>query len=80
MNRQIIGFLLLLSFGIISPLYSQGIKKATQSKKVKDLFASQEILPIHMSYSIKELKKNTNDSTFIKSSLKFQDGDSWDSD
>ena len=32
-----------------------------------------------MSYSVNEMKKDTNDSTFIKSIIKFQDGDSWDS-
>lgn len=79
MNRRIIGFGLLLIFAIVDVSRSQGIEQATESKKLKSLFASQEILPIKITYSIKDLKKRTNSNTSTKTLLKFRHDESWDS-
>ena len=45
-----------------------------------DLFEVEEILPIKLSYSLKEIKTKTNDSTYINSELTYQRSDgSWNS-
>jgi len=79
MNKQTIYFFLLINCILIRPSFCQEIKKATVSKKVSRLFASQDILPIQLTYSLKDIKKNTNDSTYIKSKIVFQEGEVWDS-
>jgi hypothetical protein len=50
-----------------------------QDQFVKDadhlcpLFCSEQELPIKLAYSIKDLKKDTNDSTYLKTPLSYQD-------
>jgi hypothetical protein len=39
------------------------------------LFQSEEVLPIKISYSTKQLKKDTNDSTYLKTPLAYLDED-----
>ncbi|GGD39916.1 hypothetical protein GCM10011361_03770 [Muriicola marianensis] len=43
------------------------------------LFQEQEILPIRLGFSNKEMKKETNDSTYIFTALHFSDQGEWDS-
>jgi len=72
MNKQIICILLFFHFCIASHIYAQENNKLEDIVKVSKLFRSQKILPIKLSYSNKSVKRNTNDSTYIKSSLKYK--------
>ena len=73
-------FFLLLLFILNGISYSQNLIKTDQIKGVSALFQNQQILQIKLSYSNKDLNKNTNDSTYIKSNLSYQlDDNSWKS-
>ncbi|MEN8790036.1 MAG: hypothetical protein ABF293_01165 [Flavobacteriaceae bacterium] len=69
MNTQekcIILLLLLISF---STSFSQQNKTLDAQNSLVDLFESEEILPIKLAYSMKEIRTKTNDSTYIKTDL-----------
>ncbi len=72
MKNKIIYVFLLFIFILYNNSYSQNIKDSVQIEQASILFRSQEILPIKLSYSIKEIKKYTNDSTYIKTDLSYQ--------
>jgi len=71
MNKQIVFF---FSIGIFIFNYSpsQELVKNDRSKITSDVFMESNILPIKISYSIKALKKTTNDSTYLDSELEYQ--------
>lgn len=74
----------ILSFPLILFIFSGGLlmgqTEAGSDKEVTPLFASQEALPVKLSYSNKELKNKTNDSTYIDSYMGYQKEDgTWDS-
>lgn len=70
--------LILFCFGTAS--YSQKEKDTVSGDKVTRLFSNKEILPIKLNYSIREIKKESNDSTFINSQMSYLDEDgSWKS-
>ena len=72
----------ILFFGIIclNPVLSQVDTIQSTLKKPAKLFRSQEPLPIKISYSNKSLKKETNDSTYMKTNLSYMEKDkSWKS-
>ena len=71
MNKQIGYFLVFLSFLFFHYSFSQDEGNIV-SKNESDFFLEQEILPIKLSYSLKDVKKNTNDSTYIDSNLEYQ--------
>jgi len=71
MNKQIGFFFVFLSFFFFQYTFSQEEENIV-AKKDSELFLKQEILPIKLSYSIKDVKKNTNDSTYIDSNLEYQ--------
>lgn len=76
MKKRIIYFFLL--FIIYNYSFSQNIKDSTQTEKVSKLFRSQRILPIKLSYSNKNIKKETNDSTYLDTNIFYQIEDgSW---
>lgn len=78
MNKQIIYILLIFQFSLFSNTYAQETPKTDDSKKVSKLFRNQEALPIKLSYSTKSIKKDTNDSTYIKTALSYKlEDDSW---
>jgi hypothetical protein len=72
MNKQIICILLLFHFSITSHIYAQGSNGSDSTKKITKLFRNQKLLPIKLSYSNKKVNKNTNDSTYLKSTLKYK--------
>ncbi|MEN8123758.1 MAG: hypothetical protein ABFR32_01410 [Bacteroidota bacterium] len=77
MKKQIIYVFLL--FILYNYSFSQNIKDTAKTEQVTKLFSSQKILPIKLSYSIKEIKKETNDSTYIKTNISYQIEDgSWE--
>lgn len=57
--------LLVLGVFISISCFSQKEEKSKKLGKVSKLFRTSTILPVHMSYSNRELKKLTNDSTYI---------------
>lgn len=71
MKKQLFLLFLFSYFCIIPNSYTQDTEKSTEIKKVSKLFRSQEKLPIKLGYSNKNLKRNTNDSTYIKSDLSY---------
>lgn len=80
MNKQVLTTCLFLLLSPLSLLLAQEV--ATEGATTPDgtLFADQEILPIKLAYSIKDVKKNTNDSTYIQSVISYLGpGGSWQS-
>lgn len=76
MNKQIIYFLLIFFLGLPKISNAQNSDKLNSKEVISGLFDEQSILPIKFNYSNKELKKETNDSTYIASELSYQNGDS----
>ncbi len=75
MKKQVIYvFLLFIAYNYS---FSQNVKDSVQTVQEAKLFRSQEILPIKLSYSNKNIKKQTNDSTYIKTMLSYQEDGSW---
>jgi hypothetical protein len=72
MNKQIISILLFIQCFSYQYIYSQNSSNSFTSNEVSKLFRNQDILPIKLSYSNKNIKKNTNDSTYIKSILSYK--------
>lgn len=78
MKKQIGQFYIIVILLFFNTAYSQQEINDENLKTVSGLFSNEEILPIKLSYSIKDLKRETNDSTYIESVLGFQDNNgSW---
>jgi len=71
MKKQITYIFIVLFLILYNNSFSQNIKELNQSEQVSKLFRSQEILPVKLGYSIRNIKKNTNDSTYIKTDLSY---------
>lgn len=74
----------LFSFPLILFVYSLGFSQApaeaVADTKITPLFASSETLPVRLRYSNKQLRKETNDSTYLENSIAYQNPDgTWDS-
>jgi hypothetical protein len=78
-NKQTISLILFACMLGLYPAFAQEKEKEQKVEKVTALFRDQSILPIKLSYSNKEMKRNTNDSTYLLSHLYFQDEEKWDS-
>lgn len=78
MNKQI-GYIFVFVFTIFfNYSYSQETLKDETSEKIIPVFEEEEILTLRLRYSIKDIKKETNDSTYIDSGLDYQMKDeSW---
>lgn len=60
-------------------IYGQNTIKNDAVPEVTQLFRSTEVLPIKLVYSNKEMRNETNDSTYLKSEMLYQSEDgSWD--
>ena len=80
MKKQIIYVFLLIFFNLYLNSYSQKEIKSDRSQQVTKLFKSQKTLPIKLSFSTKNIKKETNDSTYIKTNLSYSKEDgTWNS-
>ncbi len=55
--------------------YAQEEKKTDQDQKVTPLFSSDKAVPIKLDFSIKEVKKQTNDSTYIETIMGYASSD-----
>ncbi len=79
MKKQVLYFLLLLFQITTYSLSAQEVIDKYEFDKTNPLFLSNDILPISLSYSIKELKYTTNDSTYMNSWMYFYDNEVRDS-
>lgn len=78
MNKQIIWFLLIFLISLPTPFSAQNATESNSEKSDLELFEAQSLLSLKFKYSNKELKKETNDSTYIASELSYQNDDgSW---
>ena len=77
MKKQVTNLLLMLFLVVCQISYPQNDLKTAEETKISPLFQSDAILPIELSYSIRDLKKETNDSTYVDSKLKFFSDDEW---
>ena len=79
MNNQTILLTLLLALVHPFTLLSQEGADSVSKKETTLLFKEQEILPIRLRFSNREMKKETNDSTYIFTKMLFKDKGEWDS-
>lgn len=78
MKKQIACIAFLLFSFLCNNSYSQNVEKPDKSEQLTKLFRSQEILSVKLGFSNKDVKKKTNDSTYIKTNLSYEAGDgSW---
>lgn len=71
-NKQAIAGLLIFYLLSTALCYAQEVETNKKLGKVSKLFLTDSILPIKMSYSFKELRKNTNDSTYLNIDMAYQ--------
>lgn len=72
MRKQIIYTSLLFILMYSITLNAQENKEIDQTPEVSKLFRNQEILNIKLSYLNKDIKKNTNDSTYLETNMSYQ--------
>ena len=72
MNKQVGYFIVLINILLFNYSFSQESLKSDSFKTVSQIFLEDQALPVKLSYSIKDVKKNTNDTTYIKSNLSYQ--------
>ena len=77
MKKQVANLILLLFLVVCKTSYTQNDSKTTDAGNISPLFQSDAILPVELSYTIRDLKKETNDSTYIDSQLKYFENDQW---
>jgi len=75
MKKQIIYGFLFIGWIFVSAAYGQGTNVYADTSKVSGLFRSHENLSVRLNMSIKEVKKETNDSTFILSDISYLEND-----
>jgi len=78
MNKQIGNFFVVICFLFLNASQSQEFNESISTTTRSDIFYQQEILQVKMSLPLKDIKKDTNDSTYIEADLgyKLPDG-SW---
>lgn len=52
--------------------FSQDPGSYGQSQETAELFMEREVLPVKLSYSLKDIRRRTNDSTYIKTDLYYE--------
>ena len=72
MKKQIDYIFIFIYFLTLNCGFSQEVIESDEIPEVSKVFLEQKILPIKLAYSIKYIKKNTNDTTYVKSSLYYQ--------
>ena len=72
MKKQIFTALVLFYFFFSTSSFAQTATDTTKTTKISKLFRSQRVVPIKMSYSRKEMKKETNDSSYISTNFEYQ--------
>lgn len=69
MKKQLV---FLLFFLLIHPSFSRNIETADSIEQVTKLFRNQEILEVKLGFSNKDIKKKTNDSTYISTKMSYK--------
>ncbi len=77
-NQTLLRFLFLF-FATTGMLIAQEVEAPSEVGETTVLFKEQAILPLKLGFSNKEMKKETNDSTYLLSKLVFKNGEQWDS-
>lgn len=77
-NQTLLRFLFLF-YATTGMLIAQEVEAPVETGETTILFKEQAILPIKLGFSNKEMKKETNDSTYLLSKLVFKNGEQWDS-
>lgn len=72
MNKSIAYVLVFLVIILFNPIYSQDSKASNENKIGVTIFQEEDIMPVKLTYSIKDIKKTTNDSTYITSNISYQ--------
>lgn len=72
MNKQTRYLFIFAVIFFFSYSISQESDLVEASEKIEDVFSEEVILPIKMSYSNKDIRKETNDSTYIDSEIIYQ--------
>lgn len=72
--KKVLLFLLPCVF-IVHSVVAQELTYTDNPEGITKLFKSQQTLPFKISYSSKDLKKDTNDSTYLNTDLSYQDED-----
>ncbi len=75
MKKQVIRPFLFALFVLTYSSYSQEVAETEAQLDVTELFASESILPIKLSYSLRDANRETNDSTYIKTALSYEEAD-----
>ena len=78
-KKQVAHLLLVVCLMAAELCFTQEQKASVRSDPGMDLFDSEEILPMKLAYSQREIRNNTNDSTYLKSTMEFQLEDGWTS-
>jgi len=80
MKKQLFYLVLLSYFFIGHNSIAQDLNKTEKIKGVSKLFKDQKILPLKLVYSNRDVKKKTNDSTYIITDLSYQnEAGTWNS-
>jgi hypothetical protein len=75
MKKQLFLILFLL---LTHPSISQNIESSNTSEQVTKLFRNQEMLQVKLGFSNKDIKKKTNDSTYISTEISYlADDEMW---
>ncbi len=75
-KKQVMRYLLIIAFLAINSSFCQDQVTSVTSSSSSDLFEAEEIPPVKLAYSQREIRTKTNDSTYLKSNMEYQlDGD-----
>ena len=69
MKKQIFFLLFFLSF---NQSFSQNTENSIPAEQITKLFRNQEILQVKLGFSNKEIKKKTNDSTYVNTEISYE--------
>ena len=78
MNKQVIYLFLFTYLHFVGTIFAQELVNTDQDNQVTELFLTNDPIPVKLRYSNKVLRKETNDSTYIDSEIKYMTSDdSW---
>jgi hypothetical protein len=72
MNKALVSIFIFLCTTLFYGTYSQNKEISDTSDLVSILFRNQGALPLQLNYSNRDIKKKTNDSSFIKTNLSYR--------
>jgi len=77
-KKQAIYLFLFTYLHFVGTIFAQELVNTDQDNQVTELFLSNDPIPVKLRYSNKVLRKETNDSTYIDSEIKYMTSDdSW---